>query len=354
MPQEMSCGLRVAGCGSARRTAASLRAVLRLGMLMLLVLGALPEATAVGGELPRFLVAHGFGGDHPVHRGTERLREMLAGVVRVEASARWDDVEAVRALLAGQVDAAVVSPAALRDVVREVTLLDLIGLWRDRGHWERALDGEPGRELAAMAGRMRQPGGSAVRILGYWGGTRRHLVTRREGVPTVEALAALRLGIPINPIRSKMWRALGVHPVLLTQADASAALRDGTAEGVEEDAGAILRDRLFEAAPHLTETGHAIATRLFLVAGPVWERLTRSQQAAMTAAAREATVLARAMEAQREAEALATLRDRFGVTLHGFTGQDALMGRTRPARRRYADELNVSGLLTLIERSAGP
>jgi C4-dicarboxylate-binding protein DctP len=322
--------------------------------LVLATLGAFPAETAGGGELPRLLVVHGFGEDHPVHRGIERLRERLAGVVRVEPNARWDDLEAVRALLAGQVDAAVVSPAALRDVVREMTLLDLIGLWRDRRHWERALDGEPGRQLAAMAERTSRPGGTAVHVLGYLGGTRRHVLTRREGVPTVEAFAALRLGIPINPIRSKIWRALGVHPVLLTPADLPAALRDGTAEGVEEEAETILRDRLFEAAPHLTETGHAIATRLMLVAGPVWGRLTRAHQAAVTAAARDATTLARAMEVQLEAEALASLRDRFGVTLYGFTGQDALVARSRAPRRRYAEELGITRLLMLIEQSASP
>ena len=354
MPQEMRCGLRVAGCGSAGRTAASLRAFLRLGTLLLLVLGSLPEATAIGGELPRFLVVHGLGEDHPVHRGAERFREMLAGVARVETAARWDDVEAVRALLAGQVDAAVVSPVALRDVVRAVMLLDLIGLWRDRGHWERAMDGEPGRQLAAMAERTPQTGGNSIRILGYWGGTRRHLLTRRQGVPTVEALAALRLGIPINPIRSKMWRAIGVRPVLLPSGDAPAALRDGTVEGVEEEAEAILRDRLFEAAPHLTETGHAIATRLLVVAAPAWNRFTRAQQANLTAATRDATTLARSLEAQREAEALAALRDRSGVTLHEFTARDALMARTRPARTRYADELGIPGLVAPIEKLATP
>jgi TRAP-type C4-dicarboxylate transport system substrate-binding protein len=323
-------------------------------LLFMTFLGSPLSVAAAAAELPRILVVHGLGEDHPVQQGIERFREGLAGVVTVQASVQGDDAEVVRSMLAGEVDAAVVSPAALRDVAGEVTMLDLIGLWRDRDHWARALDGEPGRQLAALVERTARPRRAGLRVLGFWGGTRRHLLTRRDGVPTVEALAALRLRVPINPVRSKMWKALGVQPVLLPLADASAALRDGMVEGVEDEAEAILRERWFETAPHLTETGHAIATRMFLVAGPAWGRLTRAQQAAVTAAARDAATVARAAESNREAEALISLKDRYAVTLHGFTGHSALIGRTRAFRRRYADELGVSRLLTLIEQSANP
>jgi TRAP-type C4-dicarboxylate transport system substrate-binding protein len=323
-------------------------------LLFMTFLGSPLSIAAADPELPRLMVVHGLGEDHPVQQGIVRFREALSGVVAVQASILGDDADVVRSMLAGEVDAAVVSPAALRDVAREVTILDLIGLWRDRDHWARALDGEPGRQLAALVERTARPGGAGLRVLGFWGGTRRHLLTRRDGVPTVEALAALRLRVPINPIRSKMWKALGVRSVLLPPADVPAALRDGTVEGIEEEAQVILRERLFEAAPSLTETGHAIATRVFLIAGPSWERLARAQQAAVTAAALKATILARTVEKDREVEALASLKDRFGVAVHGFTGYDAFMARTRALRRRYADELGISRLLALMERSASP
>ena len=330
------------------------QAVLWVAALALLGLGCLLPERAAGGELPRFVVAHGFGDDHPVHQGLGRFRERLDGIVHVEVKTRWDDLEAVGAMLAGQIHAAVVSPAAVRNVVREMALLEIMGLWRDRGHWERSLDGEAGRRLAAMASRRSAPGSGTVHVLGFWGGTLRHLLTRRDGVTTIQALAGLRLGIPINPVRSKMWKAVGAVPVLVPLADASAALRDGTVDGIEEEADVIVRARLFEGAQHLSETGHAIATRLFLIAGPTWTRLAREQQAAMAAAARDATLLARGLEVQREAEALAALRDKFGVASHRFAELDLVMDRARPLRYRYAEELGTSDILRLIEQPAGP
>ncbi|MFQ5552174.1 MAG: TRAP transporter substrate-binding protein [Thermoplasmata archaeon] len=320
---------------------------------VLVVLGSFSGAMAADTG-PRLVMAHGFGQDHPVQSGIERLRDRLAGTVTVEVGTWGDDRETVRAILAGELDAAVVSPAGLRDVAREVTLLDLIGLWWDRDHWARALDGEPGRQLAARVEGAKGETETGIRVLAYWGGTRRHLLTRREGVPTLEALATLRLGIPLKPVRSKMWKALGVRPILLSRREASSALHDGTVEGVEGDAETILRERLFEAAPHLTETGHAIATRLLVVGATAWRRLSRTQQAAVVAAASDATTVAREAEVKREADALASLRDRFGVTITKFTRRDALISRTRSIRYRYANEVGTSGLLTLIEQSARP
>lgn len=325
-----------------------------MSVLALAALCGAAAGTALGSQGPRLVVVHGFGEDHPVRQGVARFREKLAGVATVEIRAHGDDAAALRALLAGRADVTVVSPAALRDILREVTLLDLMGLWRDRAHWERALDGEPGRLLAALARGGSRPAGNAIRILDFWGGTRRHIVTRRGAAPTIEALAAARLGIPMNPVRSKMWRVAGVRPVLLPPGDGPAALRDGTVDGIEEEAEAILDARLYQVAPHLTETGHAIATRLLILAEAAWGGLGPLQRAALAAAAREATTLARAAEARREAEALAALRGRLGVTIHPFAGGDALRARTLPLRRRYAEELGVGSLLSLIEKAATP
>ncbi|MBI4529824.1 MAG: TRAP transporter substrate-binding protein [Deltaproteobacteria bacterium] len=304
-------------------------------------------------ELPRLSIVHGFGENHPVHHAIQRFRDNLAGMATVELGIQENERATIRALLNGEVDAAVLSPADLQEMVREITVLDLIGLWRDRAHWARALDGEPGRQLASLVERATQPGGAGFQVLGFWGGTRRHLLTRRDGVRKTEALASLRLRIPINPVRSKMWKALGVQPVLLPGTEVSAALRDGRVDGLEEEAEVILQTRLFELAPHLTETGHAIGTRLFLITRPAWGRLTKKQQAAV-AAAQKAAAAARAGEQAREELALASLKQTSGVNVHDFTEQNILMARTRPFRLRYADELGISRLLALIEKVSSP
>ena len=325
----------------------TVRAVVVAAALMTLLYG---EATSA--ELPRLSVAHRFAQSHPVHQALEQFRENLAGVVSVEVNAPRNERESVQGMLSGSTDATVISPAVLQQTISELGMLDLIGLWRDRAHWARALDGEPGRDISALVERAKS--GAGFQVLGYWGGTQRHILTRRDGVPKMENLNGLRLQILFNPVRSKMWKALGVQPILPTQSDLSAMLRAGTVEGIEEEAEVIVRTRLFEVASHLTETGHAIATRLFIIAKPAWQRLTPPQQAALTAAAQKAAAGARAAELERETAALASLKGRFGVRLHSFTGQEALVSRTRPFRARYAEEMSISRLFTLIEKAAKP
>ena len=323
----------------------TVRAVVVAAALMTLLYG---EATSA--ELPRLSVAHRFAQSHPVHQALEQFRENLAGVVSVEVNAPRNERESVQGMLSGSTDATVISPAVLQQTISELGMLDLIGLWRDRAHWARALDGEPGRDISALVERAKS--GAGFQVLGYWGGTQRHILPRRDGVPKMENLNGLRLQILFNPVRSKMWKALGVQPILPTQSDLSAMLRAGTVEGIEEEAEVIVRTRLFEVASHLTETGHAIATRLFIIAKPAWQRLTPPQQAALTAAAQKAAAAARAAELERETAALTSLKENFGVSLHSFTGQDALVARTRSFRARYAEELSISRLFTLIEKTA--
>lgn len=311
-----------------------------------------PYGGANGAELPRLLVAHRFAQSHPVHQALEQFRDNLAGVISVAVNSPRNERESVQGMLAGSTDATVISPAVFQQTISELAMLDLIWLWRDRAHWARALDAEPGREISALVERVKSETG--FKVLGYWGGTQRHILTRRDGVAKIENLNGLRLQILFNPVRSKMWKALGVQPVLPTQPDLSAMLRAGTVEGIEEEAEVILQTRLFEAASHLTETGHAIATRLFIITKPAWQRLSPAQQAALAAAAQKAAATARKAEQERENTTLHLLKERFGVRLYSFTGRDAAVERTRSFRARYAEELSISRLFTLIEKTTKP
>jgi len=305
-------------------------------------------------EEPAISVHHNHGISHPVQEGLERFRKDLAGVVSVHVKTPKNERESAQGLIAGTVDAAVVSPLSLQAMVRELAMLDLIGLWRDRVHWGRALDGIAGRELARIVERGTEGGDKGLQVLGFWGGTRRHLLTRREGVGKMEDLNGLRLGIAINPVRSKMWKTLGVQPILPIHTDMLADLRDGSVEGVEEEAGAILQAQLYKAASHLTETGHTITTRLFLISKSAWGRLTPAQRAAITTAARTAAIAARTSEESRETDTLTTLKERYRVTLHRFTAYEELRTRTRTFRSRYAGELNAATLLALMENTPKP
>ncbi len=187
----------------------TLRAIVVASALVTLLYG---EATSA--ELPRLSVAHRFGQCHSVYQAVEQFRENLAGVVNVEVNAPRNERESVQGMLSGSTDATVISPAVLQQTISELGMLDLIGLWRDRAHWARALDAEPGREISTLVERAKS--GAGFQVLGYWGGSQRHILTRRDCVPKIENLNGLRLQILFNPVRSKMWKALGVQPILPT------------------------------------------------------------------------------------------------------------------------------------------
>lgn len=143
---------------------------LAVRIVIIAVVPALFSGVAAGAETPQLVVAHRFDQSHPVHQGLEQFRESLAGVVTVQVETPRSDSRSVEELRAGTLAAAVVSPAALQQTARDLAMLNLLGLWRDRAHWARALDGEPGREIAAVVERATRSAGAGLRVLGFWGG----------------------------------------------------------------------------------------------------------------------------------------------------------------------------------------
>ena len=117
---------------------------------------------AISAELPRLSVTHRFGQSHPVHQALEQFRENLAGVVSVEVNSPRNERESVQGMLSGSTDATIISPAVLQQTISELGMLDLIGLWRDRSHWARALHAEPGRGIYALVEGAKNGGGFEV------------------------------------------------------------------------------------------------------------------------------------------------------------------------------------------------
>jgi TRAP-type transport system periplasmic protein len=309
-------------------------------------------------------VAHVYDERYAWHRSYERFRDVLKarsnGAIDVEIYSRGalgTERDYVSNLRKGTLDAATVSTAAVATVAPQAAFLDLMYLWKDHEHWRRALDGEIGRRMADAIRTATAKGGiPGFEVLGYWGGGEAHLVSRTRGYTTVADLAGLKIRVQDSPVQIELWRLLGTEPNTVPYEGLYDALKAGTVEAALSVPASTFNMKFYEVAPHLSDTAHAMTVRPFLLSGHAWARLSPAQRKLVREAARDATKVDRALEAQDQDSALSEMKGKYGVKVHAFTERDQVRAKTQPVRERVARDLKLEDMLADIERewTAGP
>jgi TRAP-type C4-dicarboxylate transport system substrate-binding protein len=314
-------------------------------------------AAPVAPELKLLRVAHIYDEKYAWHRSFERFRDVLkaktGGTLDVQIYAGQlgkDEREYVSLLRRGTLDGATVSTAAVATVAPEAAFLDLMYLWKDRDHWRQALDGEVGRRMAEAIRNASSKGGVAgFEVMGWWGGAENHVASRVRGYRTLADLADVKIRVQDSPVQLESWKLLGTSPVNLAYDGIRDALKAGTIDAVVSVAASTVNKKFFDVAPHVTETDHAITSRPFLLSGHTWSKLTPEQRKAVTEAAREATSVDRALEAQDNQDAIAEMKAK-GVKFYAFNDREAMRDKTQPVREKLARELKLEDMLADIEK----
>ena len=331
-----------------------------IGASLIVLGGAASVAAQVPGRAPaaervKLRVSHIYDETHNWHRSFERFKELLqnrsGGAIEVQIFSGGQlcgEKECVSLLRQGALDVTTVSANGLDAVAPEVSFLDLLYLWKDRDHWQRAFDGEVGQRISELIRKGSAKGGiPAFEILGYWGGSDVHMLSRKRGYETVDDLAGMKLRVQDSPLQLELWKAMGASPTSLPMDKIKDGLRDGTVDAVPLTNTTNLKQKFYEIAPHISEMGLAIVARVFLMSGHTWSKLSPEHRALVTQAAREATSLNRALEAELSDGALAALAREPGVKLYPFKERTQMRERLRPVQERHADKL---GLLDLLHR----
>jgi TRAP-type C4-dicarboxylate transport system substrate-binding protein len=309
----------------------------------------------------RLRLAHVYDENHPWHKAFERFREVLQAKsngtldAQIFPSGKLGDEKAcVSYLRQGVLDVTTVSGNGLEGVVPEATFLDLLYLWRDRDHWQRGLDGPVGTRLTELIRKGTSKGGAPpFEVLGYWGGSEVNMLGRKRGYETMADLAGVRLRIQDSPLQVELWKVLGANPIILPFDGIRAGIEEGTVEAVPVTNVTNLSRKFYEVTPHLTQMGMSIVARFFLMSGHTWAKLGADQRAAVLAAAREATAIARTIEAEQNDSAIATLERDFGVKVHPFKDRYAIREKLRPVQERYAEKLGLLDLLHTVDEEWG-
>ena len=89
------------------------------------------------------------------------------------------------------------------------------------------------------------------------------------------------------------------------------------------------------------------------MSGHTWNKLSAEQRVHVMDAARDATTIARTLEAEQNAELTNILKAKHGVKFYGFRNKEVLREKTQALRRRFAAENGLSELLAGLEAEWG-
>jgi len=301
--------------------------------------------------------AHYFDENHAWDKGFQKFRDVIRaksnGTLDLEIYNRGvlgSEKDYIQNMMQGALDLSTVSTASAGGFAREMTFLDLLFIWKDRDHWQRALDGEIGKKISEVLEKGTAKGGNpGLKILGYYGGSERHIISRKQGYTTIGEMAGFKIRVQDSPTQIEMFKLLGAIPAVVPYQETYSAIQTGVVDGMENEMSTSFQMKFYEVGPHISETAHVITVRPFMMSGQTWRKLTPDQQKIVLEAAHEATAVARATEWRQNDEAVAQMK-KLGTKFYAFKEKQKMMDITLPVRQRVAKEVGVSEIFEMIER----
>lgn len=201
----------------------------------------------------------------------------------------------------GIVDAAIITNGPFINFVPKFGAIDLPFLFRDPEHAYAVLDGPIGDQLFAEAEKQGWKG-LAWAERGF-----RNLTNSKHPVNSPADMKGLKIRLMQNPIYVDSFKALGANAVPMAWTEALTALQQGTIDGQENPLNVIVSFKLYDSQKYMTITRHAYAPAPLIMSMVTWKKLSASQQAAVTKAAKEAAQFERDFNNANEAQWLKDL-----------------------------------------------
>jgi tripartite ATP-independent transporter DctP family solute receptor len=214
------------------------------------------------------------------------------------------EVQEVQALRLGTQDALVTSQAAVVNTIKEWQIFDVPYLFDSVGQANKALQSDTGRKLLDLVDRQGMVG------LAWFSVLERDVVSAKKPVTKLSDLEGFKIRVIQSPGFVKAYKALGANPVPLPYSQLYLALQQGVVDGAESSPELMIQDKFAEVSKQfvLSHVNHMPVA--LLMSKSVFAKLDAETQAAIRAAAAEATAVHVASYRKQYDQALAELKTR--------------------------------------------
>ncbi len=220
--------------------------------------------------------------------------------------------------------------------VPELQILELPFLIRDREAAWAILDGELGARLT-----RRLHATTPFRVIGLWDNGFRHLSNRVRPIRRPQDCRGLTIRTQMSTLHGEVFRALGFAPMAVDIKQFVAEIAGGRFDAQDNPLTNIYTFGVHRHHPYITLTGHLFGASFMIVNASHYRSWPPDVQAAVDAAAGEATALQRRLAASEDEDVLARLDPRENDVIELTADeQAAFVTAVEPVRVRHRRELD--------------
>ncbi|MCL1993063.1 MAG: TRAP transporter substrate-binding protein [Spirochaetes bacterium] len=203
----------------------------------------------------------------------------------------------------------------LASVNPNIGALGMPGIYRDREHMFRVLDGPIGDEALMMMYNQQLVG------LSWFDSGFRHLYNSVREVRTPADLQGLRIRVQEVPIMMQMMTLMGGSPVPMAMGEVYSGIQNNVIDGAENNWPSFTSWSHNEVASFFTLNGHVASPEMILVNAGVWRSFSADEQRIIRSAAQHGARVQRQAWIEYEAAAEAAARAA-GVTVTVLTPEE--------------------------------
>lgn len=241
----------------------------------------------------------------------EEVAKRTQGRYRVEQypnAQLGGEVEMMKGVQLGTIDAAFVTGAPVPNFVSEVGVFNIPFLVPDAAHAHALLDGPFGQDLLKKF--------EAHGMVGLaWGENgMRHLTNSKHPIAAPDDLNGLKLRVPQSDIMVAGFKALGADVHQLAFPELYGALQVGQFDGQENPIATIVASKFYQVQRFLTLSGHIYDPAVFVISKDLFGDMSAADRAAFVEAARLGGLTSREYASQAEKTGVALLEQN-GMTI---------------------------------------
>lgn len=221
----------------------------------------------------------------------EALEKISNGEFKVDVHAGTigtSEDELIEKLQFGACDLIVASPGFMTKIgIPEVDMFSLLYLFNGFNHWEKAVDGAPGKEFAEL---INKKSNNSFRVAGYWSAGVRNYYGKKP-ISKIEDLKGMKIRTQMSGVVADFWKKTGAIPTQVAWGELFQALQQGIVDAAENDYTnfSLLDHHKTVNGKFISETEHDYTTRVLLMNGQKWDAYTDQQKAWITEAVKQAT-----------------------------------------------------------------
>ncbi len=218
--------------------------------------------------------------NHPMtvfaQRAADRIKAESNGRLEIQLfpnNQLGGDTDMLSQLRSGALEFFTISPVVLSNLVSAASISGVGFAFPDYETAWRAMDGELG---AFVRAEIEKAGLTAMEKI--WDSGYRQVTTSTKPVNSADDLKGMKIRVPVTPLWSSMFKALGAAPASINFSEVYSALQTKIVDGQETPLVSIKAAKLYEVQKYCSLTNHVWDGYWFTANTRAWQRLPKDLQ----------------------------------------------------------------------------